>query len=101
MGSPGEYIDYAATKGALDTMTVGLGREVARDGIRVNGVRAGIIRTDIHTLGGEPGRVERLADTVPMGRGGEAEEVAQAIAWLLSDAAAYVTGSFVDVAGGR
>jgi NAD(P)-dependent dehydrogenase (short-subunit alcohol dehydrogenase family) len=101
LGSPGEYIDYAATKGALDTMTVGLAREVAREGVRVNGVRAGLIHTDIHALGGEPGRVDRLASTVPMGRGGTADEVAAAIVWLLSDDAGYVTGSFVDVAGGR
>jgi NAD(P)-dependent dehydrogenase (short-subunit alcohol dehydrogenase family) len=101
LGSPGEYIDYAATKGALDTMTVGLARETAREGVRVNGVRAGLIETEIHALGGEPGRVARLAPTVPMARGGRADEVAAAIVWLLSDEAGYVTGSFVDVAGGR
>jgi NAD(P)-dependent dehydrogenase (short-subunit alcohol dehydrogenase family) len=101
LGSPNEYIDYAATKGAVDSMTVGLAKEVATEGIRVNAVRAGLIRTEIHVLGGEPARVDRLASTVPMGRGGEAEEVARAIVWLLSDEASYTTGSFLDVSGGR
>lgn len=100
-GSPGEYIDYAASKGALDTMTVGLAREVAGEGVRVNGVRAGFIETEIHAQGGEPGRVARLAPTIPLGRGGQPEEVAAAILWLLSEEASYVTGSFIDVAGGR
>ncbi len=100
-GSPGEYIDYAASKGALDTLTIGLAREVAAEGIRVNGVRAGFINTEIHAQGGEPGRVARLASSIPLGRGGRPEEVAEAILWLLSDGASYVTGSFVDVAGGR
>ena len=101
VGSPGEYIDYAATKGALDTMTIGLAKEVATEGIRVNGVRAGFIYTDIHALGGEPDRVERVKELVPMKRGGQPGEVAAAILWLLSDEASYVTGSFIDVTGGR
>ncbi len=100
-GSPGEYIDYAASKGALDTMTVGLAREVAGEGIRVNGVRPGFIDTEIHAQGGEPGRLGRLAPTVPLGRGGKPEEVAHAVLWLLSAEASYITGTFVDVAGGR
>lgn len=100
-GSPGEYVDYAATKGALDTLTVGLAKEVAADGIRVNGVRPGFILTDMHADGGEPDRVARLAPSIPLKRGGTPEEVAAAIAWLLSDAASYATGSFIDVAGGR
>ena len=94
-------VDYAASKAALDAMTVGLAREVAAEGIRVNGVRAGIIYTDIHADGGEPGRVDRLGPTLPMRRGGEAIEVARAILWLLSDEASYSTGTFIDVAGGR
>ena len=101
LGAPGEYVDYAASKAALDTLTIGLAREVAGEGIRVNGVRAGIIYTDIHAEGGEPGRVDRLGPTLPMKRGGDAIEVAQAILWLLSDEASYSTGTFVDVAGGR
>ena len=101
LGSPGEYIDYAASKGAIDTLTVGLANEVAAEGIRVNGVRPGLIRTDIHTDGGMPDRVDRLADSIPLGRGGEPVEVAEAIAWLLSDAAAFVTASHIDVSGGR
>lgn len=101
LGSPGEYVDYAAAKAAVDTLTVGLAREVAGSGIRVNAVRPGLIETDIHASGGQPDRVSRLAPTVPMGRGGTAEEVAEAILWLLSPAASYVTGSFVDVSGGR
>lgn len=100
-GSPGEYIDYAASKGALDTMTVGLAREVAEEGIRVNGVRPGFIETEIHAQGGEPGRVARLSPSIPLKRGGQPEEVASAILWLLSDEASYVTGAFIDVAGGR
>jgi NAD(P)-dependent dehydrogenase (short-subunit alcohol dehydrogenase family) len=101
LGSAGEYVDYAATKGALDTFTLGLSREVAAEGIRVNAVRPGLIRTDIHAEGGMPDRVDRLAPGVPMGRGGEPEEVARAIMWLLSDAASYVTGALLDVTGGR
>jgi len=101
MGSPGEYIDYAATKGALDTLTLGLAREVATEGIRVNAVLAGHIYTELHASGGEPNRVERVKSQVPMGRGGRPEEVAQAILWLLSDDASYTTGALLDVAGGK
>ena len=101
MGSPGEYIDYAATKGAIDTMTLGLAREVATEGIRVNAVLAGHIYTELHASGGEPNRVERVKNQVPMGRGGRPEEVAHAILWLLSDEASYTTGALVDVAGGK
>jgi NAD(P)-dependent dehydrogenase (short-subunit alcohol dehydrogenase family) len=101
LGAPGEYVDYAASKAAIEALTVGLAREVAAEGIRVNGVRPGIIYSDIHADGGEPGRVERLGPTLPMQRGGEAIEVAHAILWLLSDEASYSTASFIDVAGGR
>jgi len=101
IGSPFEYIDYAASKGALDTLTLGLSNEVAAEGMRVNAVRPGLIYTDIHVAGGEPGRVDRLAGTVPMQRGGTAEEVAHAILWLASEEAAYCTGTLLDVAGGR
>ena len=101
LGSPGEYVDYAASKGAIDSFTIGLAREVAQEGIRVNAVRPGVIYTDIHASGGEPGRVERVKAAVPMRRGGEAEEVARAILWLLSDEASYSTGAFIDVSGGR
>jgi NAD(P)-dependent dehydrogenase (short-subunit alcohol dehydrogenase family) len=101
LGAPGEYVDYAASKAALDALTIGLAREVASEGIRVNGVRAGIIYTDIHADGGEPARVDRLGPTLPMQRGGEAIEVARAILWLLSDEASYSTGTFIDVSGGR
>jgi NAD(P)-dependent dehydrogenase (short-subunit alcohol dehydrogenase family) len=100
-GSPGEYIDYAATKGAIDTFTVGLAREVAEEGIRVNGVRPGFIYTGMHAKGGEPGRVDRVKSLVPMQRGGRPEEVAAAIVWLLSEEASYTTGAIVDIAGGR
>ena len=100
-GSPGEYVDYAASKGALDTLTRGLAQEVAQEGIRVNGVRPGFIYTGMHASGGEPGRVDRVKAFVPMRRGGQPEEVAQAIVWLLSDEASYSTGGFIDVAGGR
>jgi NAD(P)-dependent dehydrogenase (short-subunit alcohol dehydrogenase family) len=101
LGSPGEYVDYAASKGAIDTMTIGLAREVAEEGIRVNAVRAGFIYTEMHASGGEPDRVDRVKAFVPMKRGGTAEEVAHAILWLLSSDASYTTGSFIDVTGGR
>jgi NAD(P)-dependent dehydrogenase (short-subunit alcohol dehydrogenase family) len=101
LGSPHEYVDYAASKGAIDSFTLGLAREVAGEGVRVNAVRPGFIDTDIHASGGEPGRVARLASSLPMGRGGTPEEVAATIAWLLSDAASYITGSLIDVSGGR
>jgi NAD(P)-dependent dehydrogenase (short-subunit alcohol dehydrogenase family) len=101
LGAPGEYVDYAASKAALDTLTIGLALEVAAEGIRVNGVRAGIIDTDIHASGGEPRRVDRLGPQLPMKRGGHAIEVARAILWLLSDEASFSTGTFIDVSGGR
>jgi NAD(P)-dependent dehydrogenase (short-subunit alcohol dehydrogenase family) len=101
LGSPAQYLDYAAAKGAIDAMTVGLAKEVAAEGIRVNAVRPGLIETDIHASGGQPDRVRNLAHQVPMQRGGQAEEVAQAIVWLLSDAASYTTMALVDVSGGR
>nr|WP_314426316.1 SDR family oxidoreductase [uncultured Erwinia sp.] len=100
-GSPGEYVDYAASKGAMDTLTKGLSLEVAAQGVRVNGVRPGFIYTEMHADGGEPGRVDRVASAIPMQRGGQPEEIAQIIAWLLSDDASYVTGTIVDAAGGR
>ena len=100
-GAPGEYVDYAASKGAVDTLTTGLALEVAAQGIRVNGVRPGLIYTEMHASGGEPGRVDRVKGSLPMQRGGQPEEVAQAIAWLLSDKASYVTGSFLELAGGK
>ena len=100
-GAPFEYIDYAASKGAIDSMTVGLAREVAEEKIRVNAVRPGTIYTEIHASGGEPGRVERVKNMIPMKRGGQPEEVANAILWLLSDEASYVTGTILDVTGGR
>ena len=101
LGSPGEYVDYAASKAAVDTLTIGLAQEVATEGIRVNAIRAGIIDTEIHASGGEPGRVDRMKAFVPMKRGGTAEEVARSILWLMSDEASYTTGSFIDVSGGR
>lgn len=101
LGSPGEYVDYAASKAAVDTLTVGLAKEVAGEGIRVNAVRPGLIDTEIHASGGEPGRIDRLRGTVPLGRGGTADEVAAAIVWLLSAEAAYITGALLDVSGGR
>jgi len=101
LGSPNEYVDYAACKGAIDTMTVGLAHEVAAEGIRVNAVRPGYIYTGFHALGGEPGRVDRVKQFVPMRRGGQPEEVANAIVWLLSDEASFSTGAFIDVTGGR
>lgn len=101
LGAPGEYVDYAASKGAMDTLTTGLSLEVAAQGIRVNGVRPGLIYTEMHADGGEPGRVDRVAPGLPMQRGGQPEEIAQAILWLLSDEASYITGTFIDAAGGR
>jgi len=101
LGSPGEYVDYAASKGAIDTFTIGLAREVANEGVRVNAVRPGIIDTEIHASGGQPGRVAAIRDSVPMKREGKAEEVAHAVLWLLSDEASYTTGSIVNVSGGR
>ncbi|MEO7743892.1 MAG: SDR family oxidoreductase, partial [Usitatibacter sp.] len=101
LGAPGEYVDYAASKGAIDSLTVGLARELAEEGIRVNAVRPGVIRTEIHASGGEPGRVDRVKLAVPMKRGGEPGEVASAILWLLSDESSYCTGAFIDVSGGR
>ena len=101
LGSPGEYIDYAASKGAIDTFTIGLAKEVGQEGIRVNAVRPGFIYTEIHATGGEPDRVNRVKEFVPMKRGGSPEEVAKAILWLLSDEASYTTGSFIDVTGGK
>ncbi len=99
-GSPNEYVDYAASKGAIDTLTKGLAMEVAAEGIRVNGVRPGLIYTDMHASGGEPGRVDRLKSRIPMQRGDQASEVAEAILWLASDKSSFVTGSFIDPAGG-
>ncbi|MDP1611365.1 MAG: SDR family oxidoreductase [Sulfuritalea sp.] len=101
LGAPGEYVDYAASKAAIDTLTIGLAKEVAAEGIRVNAVSPGVIYTDIHASGGEPGRVERVKDAIPMQRGGTPEEVAKAVLWLLSADASYTTGATIDVAGGR
>jgi len=101
LGGPGQYVDYAAAKGAIDTFTLGLAREVAAEGVRVNAVRPGIIETDIHASGGQPDRARQLAPLVPMQRAGSADEVARAVVWLLSDEASYATGTFIDVAGGR
>lgn len=101
LGAPGEYIDYAAAKGAVDSMTTGLAKELADDGIRVNAVRPGVIDTEIHASGGEPQRVARVAGSIPLGRGGRAEEVAEAIVWLAGEQASYTTGSLLDVSGGR
>ena len=101
IGSPGQYVDYAAAKGAIDTFTLGLAKEVAAEGIRVNAVRPGIIETDIHASGGLPNRARDVAPQVPMQRAGSSEEVAQSIVWLLSDAASYTTGALLDVTGGR
>ena len=101
LGGPGQYVDYAAAKGAIDTFTIGLAREVATEGIRVNAVRPGIIETDIHASGGQPDRVQQLAPQVPMQRAGSADEVAQAIVWLMSEQSSYTTGAVIDVTGGR
>ena len=101
LGSPGEYVDYAASKAAVDAMTIGLAKEVAEEGIRVNAVRPGVIYTDIHASGGEPNRIDRVKVAVPMKRGGQPEEVARAVLWLLSEEASYVTGALLDVGGGR
>lgn len=101
LGSPGEYIDYAASKGAIDSLTRGLSLEVAACGVRVNAVRPGFIYTDMHADGGAAGRVDRVSAALPMKRGGHPEEVAEAIHWLLSEAASYVTGNFIDLAGGK
>jgi NAD(P)-dependent dehydrogenase (short-subunit alcohol dehydrogenase family) len=101
LGAANEYVDYAASKAALDALTIGLAREVGNEGIRVNGVRPGLIATSMHASGGEPGRIERLQSTVPMGRGGSPDEVAKAVLWLLSDEASYMTGTIIDVSGGR
>ncbi len=101
LGSAGEYVDYAASKGAIDTFTIGLAQEVAEDGIRVNAVRPGFIYTEIHASGGEPDRVERVKDAIPLKRGGRPEEVAEAILWLLSPASSFSTGTFIDVSGGK
>lgn len=101
IGSPGEYVDYAASKAAIDTMTLGLSKELATEGIRVNAVRPGIVDTEIHATGGQPDRIGRLKDTIPMGRAGRPQEIAEAVAWLCSDQASYVTGALLDVGGGR
>ena len=101
LGSPGDYVDYASAKGAIDTFTVGLAKEVAGDGIRVNAVRPGVIRTEIHATSGDPGRLERIGAMAPLARPGEPEEVARAILWLASDESSYTTGAIIDVTGGR
>ncbi|WIX01294.1 SDR family oxidoreductase [Pseudomonas sp. AR5] len=101
LGAPNEYIDYAAAKAAIDAMTIGLAKEVTAEGIRVNAVRPGVVYTDIHASGGEPDRVERVRASVPMARGGQPEEIAEAVLWLASDQASYTSGALLDVAGGR
>jgi NAD(P)-dependent dehydrogenase (short-subunit alcohol dehydrogenase family) len=101
LGSPHQYVDYAGSKGAIDTLTLGLAKELAPEGVRVNAVRPGLIETDIHAAGGEPDRATRLGATTPMGRAGQPEEIAAAIIWLMSDAASYTTGALLDVGGGR
>ena len=101
LGSPNEYVDYAASKGAIDTLTLGLSKELASDRVRVNAIRPGLIETDIHASGGQPDRAQRLGQTVPMGRPGTAQEIAEAIAWLCGPESSYCTGSIMDVTGGR
>jgi NAD(P)-dependent dehydrogenase (short-subunit alcohol dehydrogenase family) len=101
LGGPGDYVDYAASKGAIDSFTIGLAKEVGGEGIRVNAVRPGVIRTEIHATSGDPGRVDRIASSTPLLRAGEAEEIARSIVWLLSDEASYITGALLDVSGGR
>jgi NAD(P)-dependent dehydrogenase (short-subunit alcohol dehydrogenase family) len=101
IGSPNQYIDYAASKAAMDTMTLGLSKEVAQEGLRVNCVRPGITRTDIHASGGQPDRAEKMGSQIPMGRAGEPEEIAELVLWLCTPAASYVTGSIIDASGGR
>jgi NAD(P)-dependent dehydrogenase (short-subunit alcohol dehydrogenase family) len=101
LGSPGEYVDYAASKGAIDTFTIGLAKEIGPEGIRVNAVRPGVIRTEIHAISGDPARVDRIGQTAPLQRAGEPDEIARAILWLASDEASYLTGAIVDVSGGR
>ena len=101
LGGPGEYVDYAAAKGAIDSFTVGLAREVAEEGIRVNAIRPGIVETEIHASGGQPNRVEAIRGFVPMKRAGTADEIARAVMWFLSDASSYATGSILNVSGGR
>jgi NAD(P)-dependent dehydrogenase (short-subunit alcohol dehydrogenase family) len=101
LGSPDLYVDYAGSKGAIDTLTIGLAQELGREGVRVNAIRPGMIETDIHASGGEPGRAHRVGATAPIGRPGKAEEIAEAVIWLLSDAASYTTGAILDVSGGR
>lgn len=101
LGAPGEYVDYAAAKGAIDTFTIGLAKEVGADGIRVNCVRPGVIRTEIHLASGDPARVDRIGSAAPLGRAGEADEVARTILWLASDEASYISGALLDVSGGR
>ncbi len=101
LGSPGEYVDYAASKAAIDTMTIGLAKEVAGEGIRVNAVRPGLIDTELHASGGQADRVERMSDLIPMGRGGHVDEISAAIAWLCSEESSYTTGALLDVSGGR
>ncbi len=101
LGSPNEYVDYAGSKGAVDSLTIGLAKELGPHGVRVNAVRPGLIETDIHASGGQPGRAARLGAQTPLGRAGDAREIAEAIVWLLSDAASYTTGTLLDVGGGR
>jgi len=101
LGAPAMYVDYAAAKGAIDTLTLGLAKEVGGEGIRVNAVRPGVIRTEIHASSGDPGRADKIGATAPLGRAGEAQEIARAILWLASDEASYVSGAILDVSGGR